>query len=551
MTRILTRRQTLAALGSGLVGCGYNRAVTPKVALGSASPSNARVEGAGSSNVAPAPTSSQAPGPLLVDIHCHTFNARDIPIDGFIRSLARGYGLPAKADKWLGKATGAFQKLLISQTPVDDEKPTGSAAASGEKADASGEKADAREVLDRLIGKLQKLAFFDHGAAKTILEYVDMAAAATGSRHDMAQRIVDKHQGVSLFTPALVDFDYWIQDAKTGPVLSTETKLDKQIEFHGEIALKAAQGAFGSARFHHYVAFNPRREIAEGPVADGQDGPAMTAVKKAINKHGFIGVKLYPACGFKPIGNANLRQFRAGKMGEQLDAAMRRLFTYCETEQIPILAHASAGNSFHPDASWYGGPWAWRHVLTEFPQLRVCFGHFGGLEGTTEYADPIACVAWNEGFAELMVKHDNVYADISNSDAGQDEQGEREEYQKRFLYWLCHKLSQVDANSGRKLSQRLMYGSDWWMNIRDGMESVFLSNIQTMVNVAMEPACKHLAEGNERTDFKADFFGANAMRYLGIWDDEGNVSETGNGKRLGDFYDTLELERPPWLVARE
>ena len=128
---------------------------------------------------------------------------------------------------------------------------------------------------------------------------------------------------------------------------------------------------------------------------------------------------------------------------------------------MPILAHASDGNSFFKDSAWRGSPWSWRRVLDDYPNLRVCFGHFGHLKGIEGLSGTVNCIAWAEGFLDLIQNHPNVYADVSNTEAGHANDTERLNYQIRFLYWLCGRFSNTDAGRVMKLSQRLIYGSDW------------------------------------------------------------------------------------------
>jgi predicted TIM-barrel fold metal-dependent hydrolase len=538
----LTRREVLSALGAALAGCGrYTPARHPKVLnvpSGSA-PGERGLEG-GERILADraAPTEAPAAGPFIVDLHCHTFNARDIPIDGFIRSIAQGKGMPAFLDAVLCDLTIPFQTFLVNQTELDP----------GERAPASA-LTTGNDPLPRLLNRLTWIAAqaplpgFD-----AVQDWVKVVATITGSREKMAERLVQANTEngqcrVRLFTPALVDYDYWIRDDKRGPVLGTPTPLEQQIEWHGRVARIAAQGnnpRLGGAKFHPFVAFNPRREISGDLDARGH-GPALRIVHRALQEHGFIGVKLYPASGFKPLGNRELHEFRIHDLGAKMDIAMERLFDYCESNEVPILTHASAGNGFKPDAAWRGSPWAWRHVLEKYPKLRVCFGHMGFAEGMEEDGSGLRCVSWAEGFAALMREYDNVYGDVSDSDAALPDKRKRETYQKQYLAWLCRSLA---ADGGPKLAQRIAYGSDWWLNVREGMGEVFLPNIDAMVGGAMAPACDVLHAA--QVDFHADFFGCNALRFLGILDNDGNVRNGAAVARLSKLY--AGTRRPAWLT---
>jgi predicted TIM-barrel fold metal-dependent hydrolase len=208
------------------------------------------------------------------------------------------------------------------------------------------------------------------------------------------------------------------------------------------------------------------------------------------------------------------------------------------------LTHASAGNSFFKNSSWRGSPWAWRQVLDEYPGLRLCFAHFGHLQGAEGASETLKCTSWAEGYLDLMQKHQHVYADISNSDAAHRDQKERDAFQIRFLYWLCARLSPQNG-AGIKLARRLIYGSDWWMGMVTGDDNRFFDNIHDMIEHPMKPVCDALKRAG--VDFQGDFFGENALRFLGIRDDEGRLRGHGNGQRLLSFQRNLSGPTPRWL----
>ena len=98
-------------------------------------------------------------------------------------------------------------------------------------------------------------------------------------------------------------------------------------------------------------------------------------MRDAVERAGFIGVKLYPPVGFLPLGNAGFSPDAA--RGQALDQALRALYATCEAEEIPITAHASPGNEFALGYGQLAAPERWAPVLREFPNLRLNFGHFG------------------------------------------------------------------------------------------------------------------------------------------------------------------------------
>jgi predicted TIM-barrel fold metal-dependent hydrolase len=92
--------------------------------------------------------------------------------------------------------------------------------------------------------------------------------------------------------------------------------------------------------------------------------------------------------GFKPIGNSNAwsdyLQFIKDdlgantRLGDELDAVLRELYSLCILLQCPILAHAGESNGAGPNFSERADPGYWLPVFNMYPTLKVCLAHFGG-----------------------------------------------------------------------------------------------------------------------------------------------------------------------------
>ncbi len=126
----------------------------------------------------------------------------------------------------------------------------------------------------------------------------------------------------------------------------------------------------------------------------------MTYVEKHLGDGSCIGVKLYPSAGFSVQ-----------------DAKMRALLKKCQEMQAPVLMHcnrAGFGIAAHADNA---NPAHWVQLLHDYPDLRVCFGHFGGddfISGSFRYKRPAyPHTPWHVTILNLMRSTDNVYADIS------------------------------------------------------------------------------------------------------------------------------------------
>ncbi len=203
--------------------------------------------------------------------------------------------------------------------------------------------------------------------------------------------------------------------------------------------------------------------IPTGPWASSRlelDGVerSLDIVRHAVELGGFAGVKLYPPAGFLPIGN--LARF-GERVGGRLDAAMRALYAYCVAEQVPILTHAARSNGFDDGFDDLAAPSGWERVLDDYPQLRICFGHFGHLHGVGEDIRRPSPTSWVMRFMDLVDTHQHVYADVSNSRYVYDT-GYRDDFDQLLELLLGSGANVDDVHTKRR--RRLMFGSDYWMN---------------------------------------------------------------------------------------
>lgn len=329
---------------------------------------------------------------------------------------------------------------------------------------------------------------------------------------------------VDLLVPSMVDYDWWLARGN-----STATKLDEQVDLMGRIAVLTG------GRVHGFVPFCPFRETMTLG-ADGM-GDSLRRVKRAVEQHGFIGVKLYPPMGFAAWDNASLDVWK-GKptlvraasepgFGGRLDAAMESLFAWCMASDVPIMAHANRSNGPYPDFRALAGCEYWQRALEKFPGLRVSFGHFGDTdledhEGTrtTSYLALMNDAAGSNG--------ENVFADGA--------------YFGGVLLnpvKVANVLVQLYARSPRAvLKSRLMYGSDWTMILP-------LQNVESyLVEFAAVIARVEAALGPSRvreTSLTNAFFGLNAASFLGL--QRGGK----NRRRLEAFYERNRVDTPDWM----
>lgn len=483
---------------------------------------------------------------MTVDVHCHAFNGSDLPITGFVtrivpaperftRPLAAklhaviNAAAPSTADELPALAT-----LANAASPITPKAVPGRLAALLPEA-----KRLARDTMGDLPPGLE-------ATLERLFDVLDLVAQP---RHLVAATLVHMYQHVDLFTPALVDYDLWSDD-------SPETPIGEQIRAQEELSILAARGKIGrtSARIHPYVAFDPLREVRmriEGqkiydPYRSGttfQEGSrfdpgkagappelgrpdvgSLDIVRHAVERAGFIGVKLYPPVGFLPLGNDCWEHHRRSGLGGQLDVALQAFYSYCEVMEVPILAHASPGNGYELGYGELASPVGWARVLREFPRLRIDLGHFGHLEGVDGERGFASCEAWVRQGAALMSRYEHVYADLSNSPMVYDG-----DYRDRFLTVLKAAMAKYPA-----CGKRVMYGSDFWLNRLD-------PNTELAFDAFAEIAEDALAQTPATRE---GVMGGHALHFLGL----SSEAPSQNRTRLRAFYDKHQLTLPSWLV---
>ncbi|HSK24482.1 MAG TPA: amidohydrolase family protein [Egicoccus sp.] len=467
----------------------------------------------------------------IVDIHCHTFNADDLPVRGFLQKVAFHDhlftdDLAALVDRVVqGRAPGhvaenARLDTLLGGAPLPEAAAFAEAApdpAATIEADVDRTLAEIAatepELLHRVgvhlasegapppLGSPQEGALDWFHAARRAVRWAKIYGSY---RLDNTATLLNLFSGrVDLAVPMLVDLGMGLSD--TAP-----TTQRQQVELQEKISRLSLQGrlpAGAQGDVHGFVGFDPRRELRARRVGD-IDTPLAVLVD-AVTRYGFVGVKLYPPMGFLPLGNA-----AAGVPdGAELDGIMRELFAWCVAEQVPVTAHGSASNAADEEYATFGSPSNWALVLAEFGDLHVNLGHFGGTDDAQE--------PWRTGIARLAAAHPHVYADVGNHRI------DRAEVRTRYLEILGRLF---DDPATTVMTDRLMFGTDWFMLAILPEHDQFLDRYDELYRAAF---------GDEATEA---FLGGTALRFLGF-DDPANA----NAQRVRRRYAGLDV--PDWLAA--
>jgi hypothetical protein len=158
-----------------------------------------------------------------------------------------------------------------------------------------------------------------------------------------------------------------------------------------------------------------------------------------IKPYDFIGIKVYPPLGYNPWPTEKWETNANEEMKK-----VRFLYDFCQRNNIPITAHCSDGG-FLVDKKYahFAHPDKWAMVLGNYPNLRLNLAHFGAANEN-----------WRKAIANLILKYNNVYTDISYR--GVD---------KKYYENLRKLLDSHASDKREKLMERIIFGSDFMINL--------------------------------------------------------------------------------------
>ena len=347
--------------------------------------------------------------------------------------------------------------------------------------------ADLRSIAEQLVA-LSRLASSDSLSpsarsgmptrGEEIGSYLNFARAflcfrSTNLRElDRQLRLRGPNRLACLYTPALIDYDWWFDAEDDTTPLLEQVKLMALISKNTE----------GGVLMNGFVPFDPLRIALERHATNSS--LTFEIVKEAVRTHGFIGTKLYPPMGFQAAGNKYLETFgsevdaflkdrgiRPQDFGQELDDALDDFFDFCLSEDVPILTHSAASQTGFKTAGYRAAPEYWGTRLQStspklnkpYKDLRVNLGHFGGawcFSGERPSSDDekerchfVKSADWPKRIVELCDKYPNVYFDFADVGILSKKKGE----------WmdLPGYLRRTMGDISQKVLGRLLYGTDW------------------------------------------------------------------------------------------
>lgn len=514
------------------------------------------------------------------DAHTHFFNAQDVPVAGFLKKSV-AHGIPSERLRKLVIALAPIAEALANLAPTPkaefDElcKPDGGALKSL-KAQSDDLDSDINSRRDGVASELYKRIlrdspeipqlfkdandsakarnpnafraqtttfseqfviealrdgsghresgnkFVPNAANKMSAEEADAASLKNAlqfvgfmlsPRHHNLRTYIRKYAENSPDLPhsgcfaAMVDFNYWLDcPAKA-------SHMQDQVLLHEQLALLS--GGF----MLPLVAYNPWVDIQENDAS-------IKLVKKAIESHGCVGVKMYPPMGFYPYGNEGspIPSSEPRPSLSELDKKLLALYELCDELGVPVMAHANESNGRDREHDKLAGAKGWKALRDNVPQslknLRVNAGHFGG-DSVKAKGD------WTEDFVRLMSEPGalQVYGDLGywekllTSPAVQDN---------------LKALLSTKLQGGGIAADRVMYGSDWLMLSQvPGWETYGNEMAQVLRNIAPSK------------DAFSGLMGGNVLECFGLTKKSGGKSFS----RLRQYYASNGAPAGPGWMA--
>jgi len=347
---------------------------------------------------------------MRIDGHCHVFSNDCVPTAGMLASrFGLSIGKPALElieDIKKGELGGSWRDYF---RPISIDPSAILSALTDEQ-----EKDNIRAIM------------------KNLDDFIALLLIGVQDMERVAEKLLKDSPGIDVWVPLMMNMDYGYPGSKS------DLEFNAQREIMTRLTL-AARG-----RIMPFYAFEPRVENG------------LEKVKMAIESQGFVGIKLYPPLGYKPIGNQD----------KTIEDAMLALYDYCcrdRSEPIPITAHCSWSAGVYSNEHIpgerdiknhyrdYANPSRWRTVLDQFPTLKLDLAHFGGLgEWEARAKGQTPDENWVDTIVDLMNQYDNVYTDLSFH--GLPATHLAPDYKKELLDKI------------RGVEHKVFLGSDWYMS---------------------------------------------------------------------------------------
>lgn len=231
------------------------------------------------------------------------------------------------------------------------------------------------------------------------------------------------------------------------------------------------------------------------PIDPRHEGNLVDFIKNYLSK-GFVGIKIYPSLGFYPF-----------------DKRLEPVYDFCQENQLPIMTHCTRfgiyykgkkvpieiakPESFNATARGFEqlmveikktgydakppvfcdhflNPDCFYDVLEKFPELKICIAHVGGEEEVKKAMQKPNEDNWYFKTLELVGNYKNVYTDVSFT-----------AIHKKELAKIKHDFFDNQTLRDKfkfDIREKIMYGSDYFMILKESTETFCLENAKTVFN---------------------------------------------------------------------
>jgi len=280
--------------------------------------------------------------------------------------------------------------------------------------------------------------------------------------------------GVNRVMGALVNFDRWLDGRVRSP-------HEDQLALHAELSRRSL------GYMQPIMSYNPWSDIEE------QDR-ALILVEQA-ERAKFVGVKIYPANGFRAYGNSAFPDIRGRPTGAQLDRALEKFWLKCRELDLPVMSHAAPRMGKNDTHDLLGAPGGWKALLesnfwTDAYAPRLNLGHFGG---DRDHPRESGGGGWPEAYVDLMrgTRGANVFADLGYWN---DLQCARQNSSCRNATERLKRALNYPTGGGHVAADRVMFGTDWLMLSREKDWSAYPRRLlKTIESIAPNDVAKIFA----------------------------------------------------------
>lgn len=472
----------------------------------------------------------------IIDVHCHLMRVGDISANGVTRRYAPG-DLTGTIDFIVRVITGR-----PASHPIDFQRIENTHRIEEVKALIKELEADYKRKNPHYFANDAKPKSKKHftGEDDHFRGQVGWVNLMTFSKTSIAQRMLRAFPEIQLFTPAMIDFDGWLDLEAEHCIAHQIEQLEYLVTSRKYIPRAGAnsrvsQSTYNDTHIMPIISFNPLKCVLVPNYFE--------LIEEALLHRGFVGVKLYTPSGFLPHSNKadHVRAYVSETYREKLrrsckcsdekiiagsiDEALNRLYRLCNDHEIPIMTHSDRDAAKVSKGTWVlSDPRNWETVLESCPKLKINFAHFGGdwlpHDGTRYQTKN----SWSSAIAGLMGRFKGrVFADLGLHLWPRGNSGAKgQKYEDHFKCLL----RRPEVKNG------LMYGSDWHMLYRYKNHD----NYYKMFRQKMDNMCLNEQE-------KEAFFGGNALRFLGL-DKPGNLRYE---RALCFYRRNMHRRSPDWL----